>query len=444
MVGFSWPRVKGKLFLTVSVAEFKYCVDLPGYTDKNTHGPQDLTLLHDESINQCPDISRGCPACRCDGRPLGFDLERIPTNSVRLHLRKELARHTPTGDLCLYFCPACGFIWNARYDPANVDYSPGYEATQAFSPTYQHFLERQVTNMVREQGICGQTVLEIGCGNGEFLAAICTAGGNTGIGYDPVFDPLRAPPAPKGQYTVYPELFTAATPLDDVDVVICRNTLEHIAPVLEFVTGIRTAIGSRQGIRLVFQVPAWERIVEKSAFWDVYYEHCSYFTAHSLKNLFRTTGFDVTGVGRIYDGQYLIVLADAADVSGQARQSADTSFNQDSTAAGERFSKARQDWIGTISTWRRRRQKAVLWGGGSKAVAFLSGVGQPDAIAAAVDINPHKQGTFLPASGLPVIGPHELVSVRPEKIILMNAIYQQEVRNQLRDLGIDAELISLE
>ena len=36
------------------------------------------------------------------------------------------------------------------------------------------------------------------------------------------------------------------------------------------------------------------RVLEEGAFWDIYYEHCSYFTLGSHARLFRRAGLDVT------------------------------------------------------------------------------------------------------------------------------------------------------
>ena len=41
-----------------------------------------------------------------------------------------------------------------------------------------------------------------------------------------------------------------------------------------------------------FELPDTERVLTEAAFWDIYYEHCSYFTPGSLARLFRRTGFE--------------------------------------------------------------------------------------------------------------------------------------------------------
>ncbi len=59
-------------------------------------------------------------------------------------------------------------------------------------------------------------------------------------------------------------------------------------------------------------------------------------------------------------------------------------------------------WRDKFDELRRKGKTAVLWAASSKTVSFLSAVGN-DSIAATVDINPYKQGKFLPGSGQSVV-----------------------------------------
>jgi hypothetical protein len=58
-----------------------------------------------------------------------------------------------------------------------------------------------------------------------------------------------------------------------------------------------------------------------------------------------------------------------------------------------------------------------------------------------VDINPHKQGAFMPGTGQQVVGPESLVEFQPDTVILMNPVYRDEVSRQLVSLGLAPELV---
>lgn len=54
-----------------------------------------------------------------------------------------------------------------------------------------------------------------------------------------------------------------------------------------------------------------------------------------------------------------------------------------------------------------------------------------------VDINPHKQGMWLPGVGVEVTSPEVLADLQPALVIPMNPIYVEEIRADLRRLGLD-------
>jgi hypothetical protein len=77
----------------------------------------------------------------------------------------------------------------------------------------------------------------------------------------------------------------------------------------------------------------------------------------------------------------------------------------------------------------------VLWGAASKGVVFAAK--SPEAIKRkfifAIDINPSKQGHFMPLSGVEVVDPATGVArLDPSSlVIIMNPNYEQEIRNSL-------------
>jgi hypothetical protein len=57
-----------------------------------------------------------------------------------------------------------------------------------------------------------------------------------------------------------------------------------------------------------------------------------------------------------------------------------------------------------------------------------------------VDINPHRQGKFMPGTGHPIVAPEGLVDVRPEHVVVMNPIYVQEIGRDLARLALSPRL----
>jgi len=225
-------------------------------------------------------------------------------------------------------------------------------------------------------------------------------------------------------------------------------TLEHIYDTNRFVNVVRRSIGERKDTTVFFQVPDVNRILGEQAFWDIYYEHCSYFSSGSLARLFWNNDFEVRNIWTDYDDQYLMIEAQPKDGEQDAPKLSDNEFDlQAIEKKVADFVKKYQEkfaaWKQTLESFRENGQRVVIWGGGSKGVAFLTTLQIHDEIEYAVDINPHKHGTFMAGTGQEIVGPDFLKTYQPDVVILMNPVYTTEVQRDLDELKLDAKLITV-
>lgn len=385
-----------------------------------------------------------CPNCGGSSSRLIYSVDRVPAHSVLLMPDRDTATQYPRGDVRLAFCEQCGFLSNSAFDVTLNEYNPDYEETQHFSARFNQFADELVADLVNRFGIRNKRVLEIGCGKAEFLWRLCEAGNNEGIGVDPSVRPERLSTEARSRMQFIPELYSEGHAQLQADVILCRHTLEHIQPTRDFLDLVRRSIGDRPDVQVCFELPDVRIVLEETRFWDVYYEHCSYFSAGSLARLFREACFDVTDLWRAYDDQYLLLMAKPAKQPTIASLAIENDLDElTSLAAAFEVNSQTQIayWRDTIRSFHCAGRKPVLWGAGSKCVAFLTTAGLEHEIEVVVDINPHKQGRFLPATGHPVISPEQLKAYEPGVVVVMNSIYLNEVQQQLDQLGITAELI---
>ena len=224
-------------------------------------------------------------------------------------------------------------------------------------------------------------------------------------------------------------------------------TLEHIPNTAEFVSTVRRSIGDNPDTIVFFQVPSVTRILQEYAFWDIYYEHCSYFSPGSLAYLFQKCGFEVLRVAEEYDGQYLMIEArpgDCTEDSFSVKAENSVSVLQEDVATfAENLQKKLDQWRKIIEEVREREQQAVIWGSGSKGVAFLTTLQIKDDISYAVDINPRKRGTFMAGTGHEIVAPDFLRELRPDLVIVMNPVYRQEIQRDLSRMGLQPQLVTV-
>ena len=403
------------------------------------HRHTDQTAAADSDVRQKP-----CPNCHETRSRQIYSVDRIPAHSVLLMPNLETATKYPRGDMRLLFCEACGFLSNSAFDVTLNEYSPDYEEAQHFSPRFNQFADELVADLVDRFGMRNKRVLEIGCGKAEFLRRLCEAGDNFGIGVDPAIRPERFLTEARAKMRLVPELYSEKHSDLQADVILCRHTLEHIQPTRDFLDIVRRSIGDRCDVQVCFELPDVRIILEETRFWDVYYEHCSYFSAGSLARLFREASFDIVDLWRAYDDQYLLLVAKPAERPTQASLNIEDDLEEMSALASAFETHSQQQiahWRETIGTFYREGRKPVLWGAGSKCVAFLTTAGLEREVEVVVDINPYKAGKFLPATWHPVISPEQLKEYEPGVVVVMNSIYLNEVQEQLDQLGIDAELV---
>lgn len=383
-----------------------------------------------------------CPSCGLRGMKEFYSFNEAPVHSVQLIRTREQALSYPKGAVNLGFCEGCGFISNTAYDPSVQEYSGNCEETQGFSDTFNAFAKKLAAELIEKYSLRGRHIIEIGCGKGEFLTMLCEMGKNSGTGFDPAYvDGRYSTSADVGFIKdFYSEKYSETRG----DFIICKMTLEHIGATGAFLKTLRRSLEGRKETVLFFQVPDVTRVLGELAFWDIYYEHCSYFSPGSLARLFRESGFEVTGIRKDYGGQY--IMLEARPSSGEDIKPAPEE-NDFETIKGlvEYFARniplELSSWKSRLAEFKKNGQKTVIWGSGSKGVAFLTTLAAGEQIAKAVDINPYRKGTFMAGTGHEIVAPEYLLELRPDNIIVMNPVYKDEVERELMRLGIKAKVL---
>jgi SAM-dependent methyltransferase len=395
------------------------------------------------STNQA---GRRCVCCGAPELAIFYTARRAPVQSMLLLDSSEEALAFPTGDITLGFCGRCGFITNMSFDQATQEYSEKYEASQGFSPTFNAFHQRLALQLIDRYRLRNRRVIEIGCGQGEFLTLLCELGNNRGLGFDPVFSPGRAQLPPGLDLTIVDDLYSERYADQQADLICCKMTLEHLPDPSALIGTIRRAIGGNTETVVFFQIPNVRPILHDGAFWEIYYEHCSYFSPGALARLFRRCGFTVSDLWTDYDDQYLMVEARPSTGPSAPSPLPIEESPEELAELVARFSEAAH---AATERWRERLRgfgaagkRVVLWGSGSRGVGFLASIAIDGVVSAVVDINPYRQGKFMAGTGQPIIAPQALRAEPPDAVIIMNPIYREEIRRDLEQLGLSPELLA--
>jgi len=385
-----------------------------------------------------------CPACGGQHLSEIYRLDAIPVQSCILLDTSDEARDFPRRPLVLMFCDDCGFVFNSVFDLAQVDYASTTEESQHFSGTFNRFARELVAEIASLYDLRGRNTLEIGCGKGDFLQEMVAQTGTHALGVDPGFIPERLPGADGHDIAFQREYFDPATIATPPDFIVSRHTLEHIPAVGQFLADIATVIDGRKDVGVFFETPDVRRVLAEGAFWDIYYEHCSYFSLGSHARLFHRAGLDVTRLYAAYDDQYIIQYA--APAAGRPVLEAENdlvAMRALAAAFPAKVAQIRAYWTGFVRGRHASGKRVAIWGGGSKGVSFLTTNGLGPEVAQVIDINPFKQGKYLPGTGHRVSAPESLIASPPDTVIVMNPIYLPEIGAQLAAMGLHPELVAV-
>jgi SAM-dependent methyltransferase len=336
------------------------------------------------------------------------------------------ARTAARGDLDFRRCQACGFVWNAAFLSERVIYGETYENSQSGSTAFRaHMTGRAAAGRAMIAGRAGAAIVDVGCGQAEFLGYLAEAGAGEPaklFGFDPAW--RGGDGQGPGGACVYRRLFDETEALDGApaDLIVSRHVIEHIPDPMAFLATLRRCCGPET--RLALETPDVDWIRRTGAFHDFFYEHCSLFSLPALDQALARSGFVATRLERVFDGQYL--WAEAIPVeAGPAQAAAVYEARWESIIA-------RAAATGPV----------VVWGAGAKGATFVQ-MFDPDAarIAAVVDLNPAKQDRYLGGSGHRVVSPEAAAAIAPATILVMNPAYEAEIGDYVRGHGWRADIV---
>lgn len=381
-----------------------------------------------------------CPVCRSSNTDVFLKIPDVPVHCNLLWETSDDALNAPRSDIILMFCEDCEHIFNCAFDPRLMEYTQQYENSLHFSQIFQGYAKELADRLTETYNLHGKSIIEIGCGKGDFLKLLCKTGKNRGVGFDSSYENVGETPCPDPEITFIKDFYSQRYLDYRADFICCRQVLEHIESPVDFLTEIRKMIGDNRTV-VFFEVPNADYTLKDLGIWDLIYEHRSFFSKRSLAYLFASCGFSICALNDSYNGQFLFIEA----IAGTSQSSRKTGYESNMKLLLDlfvrKFHTKIRTWKKEIKTVEQSGQKIVLWGAGSKGVTFLNMIGAKKQIGYVIDINPRKQGKYIPGTGQKICSPEFLRGYQPDKIIIMNAIYKNEIQQIMNGLGVSAQLI---
>jgi hypothetical protein len=383
-----------------------------------------------------------CRGCGSDDVTPVLDLDPLPVAGAGVFPESSLALSVLRAPQRLSFCGSCGLVFNRVFDPALLQTDTSECTSQAASAVFRTYATGVAREWVDTLELGGSTGCEIGSGDGWFAQCLLELGVARMRLVDPRADIDDVPDHLRSRVDVVPGLFRVEDLPERARFVCLRHTLEHLPRPDEFLGLVATAMRRAATTYFVGEVPALERILAIGAFWDLQYEHCSYFARPVLEGTLARAGFPGGRTQLRYDDQYLTWRAsldrqDGGDGLHPISQDVLDDLRGRVRAFATNVREQLAHWKAWLAAADAKGDEVVVWGGGAKGSTFVNLLASPT-IRRVVDVNPQLQGGFLGGGGQPIVGPADLRLDPPRLVLLMNSVYTSEVEGLLRDLSLDS------
>ena len=267
---------------------------------------------------------------------------------------------------------------------------------------YAHFIDKC--------HLAGKRILEVGCGQGEFLEML--RGFNV-YGFGIENNQALVDLATRKGLSVYKDFAG-----DDIhvlhgapyDAFMQFNFIEHQPDPNGMVRCIRENLVPT-GVGLV-TAPSFEYI-RNDCVYEVMRDHLAYYSERTLSFLFEKNGFDVIERGIVNkDTVYVIVRRQEC----LTRDTFRTNYEQ-----------VRNDLNLFVDKMTAFGRRLSFWGASHQCFTAASFLTSPEKVESIVDSAEFKQGKFSPASHIPIVSPDQFFAAPTDSLLILAPGYTDEI-----------------
>ncbi len=333
-----------------------------------------------------------------------YKVEQLPVFQNRLYSSENAAKNCIKGNIDLVQDLKTGLVFNRMFNNSLMRYDAEYQNEQALSHQFQ--LHLNTVSKIIARNFADKTLIEVGCGKGFFLEYLQNLSFNV-TGFDPTYE--------GSNQNIVKEYFSPELNLR-ADGIILRHVLEHVPDPVDFLAKISRSNGNKG--KIYIEIPCFDWICKQRAWFDIFYEHVNYFRINDFYRIFGK----VYETGHLFNGQYLYVVADLASLQTPI-------FDE------QCYFDFPANFLSSVSEFAERLQInsdkiPLIWGGASKGVIFAIFMSRAGVdIKYITDINPAKQGKYLPVTALLVQKPKEIIKQLHSNtdVYVVNSNYLEEI-----------------
>lgn len=226
------------------------------------------------------------------------------------------------------------------------------------------------------------------------------------------------------------------------DLIIGNNVLAHVPNLNDFVAGMKNLLKD-DGI-ITMEFPHLLNLIEQNQFDTIYHEHFSYFSFYTVQKVFEAHFLEIFDVEELstHGGSIRIYAKHSSNPEKKKTDRISKLLYKEEKAGMHNIENYLLYQEKVNSTKRKFLEKCIKikesgktiagYGAPGKGNTLLNYIGMgTDFIDYTVDLNPVKQGTYLPGTLIPVYPPSKLKETKPDYILILPWNLKEEIMDQL-------------
>lgn len=375
-----------------------------------------------------------------------IDLGTAPPSNSYLS-REQLSAPEKWYPLRVFTCTTCWLVQTEDYAHFAELFASDYAYFSSFSTTWLSHAQRYVDDVVRRFDLGPSScVIEVASNDGYLLQYVQRRGIPC-LGIEPTGGTARAA-RDKGLEVV--EDFFGVALADKLvsmgtcaDLIAANNVLAHVPDINDFVAGFARLL-KPQGVA-TFEFPHLMRLVAQCQFDTVYHEHFSYLSLTTVSRIFERNGLTIFDVEELpTHGGSLRVFAQRLESGRRERTAMVAALLDREIRAGiatkayyqgfqSRANRVKDDLVAFLVQAKGKGESVMAYGAAAKGNTLLNYAGvRADLLPCIVDMNPAKQGKYMPGSRIPIVAEERLSEDKPDHIVILPWNLKSEVASQLK------------
>lgn len=387
------------------------------------------------------------PVCRFCETPLehtfaDLGMSPLANSYLKPEQLNQVERFYP---LHAYVCHKCFLVQLQEFETPQEIFSD-YAYFSSYSDTFLAHAKAYVEKAIERFHLTGKShVVEVASNDGYLLQYFVERGIPV-LGIEPAANVAKV--AMQKGITSVVKFFGAKTAHEladegrQADLLIGNNVLAHVPQLNDFVAGLKVLL--KQTGLITMEFPHLLRLIGDKLFDTIYHEHFSYFSLHSVSQVFEKHGLTIFDVEEVpTHGGSLRIYAQHAGKGGrpvsdriqelQSRERAAGFQKLDSYLTfGSQMTAAKRSLLAFLIEAKNSGKVIVGYGAPAKGNTLLNYCGvRTDFIEYTVDRSPYKQGHFLPGCHIPIMPPEHVRETKPDFMLILAWNLRDEVMEQM-------------